>query len=153
MNNALATPSKLPSMSVSELNSIYAIQNQMSEMPQEDISTHHVIHAGIYTRTIKIRQGMAIVGVLVKIPTTLVVNGDVTFNSGSKPVRLTGHHVIPASAYRKQAFIAHEDTYLSMSFATDAKSIEEAEEQFTDEFETLISRHPLSINEIDITGE
>ncbi len=74
-------------------------------------------------------------------------------NVGDKPMRLTGHCVIPASAHRKQAFTAHEDTYLTMSFATGAATVEEAEDEFTDEAALLLSRRPDSPNEVTITGE
>ncbi len=56
-----------------------------------------------------------------------------------------------ASAGRKQAYIAHKDTFLTMSFKTNAKTVEEAEAEFTDDHERLMSRN--GVNKIVITGE
>lgn len=153
MNQLASMRFKVPAMTSKTVQDLQSLQDKLSELPQEDISTHHVLHGGIYSRTVLIRKGVFIIGVLVKVPTVLTISGDCTVNIGDELVRLNGYCVVPASAHRKQAFMANEDTYLTMSFATNAKSIEQAENEFTDEGETLISRHPHSINEIIITGE
>lgn len=153
MSKVVTMSTKVPAMTSQAVQQVQALQASLSHLPKEDISTHHVLHGGIYSRTVLVRKGVFIIGVLVKVPTTLIVNGDCTVNLGDQLVRLTGHCVIPASGYRKQAFMAHEDTYLTMSFQTGATTIEEAENTFTDEGETLVSRHPDSINETIITGE
>lgn len=153
MNKVVAFSTKVPAMSQEAVGKLQAAQNALAHLPQVDISTHHVLHGGVYTRTVLVRKGVFIIGVLIKVPTTLIVNGDCTANLGDQLVRLTGHCVIPASGHRKQAFMAHEDTYLTMSFATKAATVEEAEDEFTDEAATLLSRHPDSLNEIIVTGE
>lgn len=153
MSKVVAFSAKVPAMSQEAVGKLQAAQADLSHLPQEEVATHHVMHGGMYTRTIKVAKGVFIIGVLVKVPTTLIVNGDCTVNLGDQLVRLTGHCVIPASAHRKQAFMAHEDTYLTMTFATTATSIEQAEDEFTDEAATLLSRHPDSPNEIIVTGE
>lgn len=153
MSKVVAFSAKVPAMSQEAVGKLQAAQADLSHLPQEEVATHHVLHGGMYTRTIKVAKGVFIIGVLVKVPTTLIVNGDCTVNLGDQLVRLTGHCVIPASAHRKQAFMAHEDTYLTMTFATTATSIEQAEDEFTDEAATLLSRHPNSPNEIIVTGE
>ena len=153
MSKVVAMSAKVPAMTRQAVQQVRALQSILSDLPQEDISTHHLLHGGIYSRTVLVRKGVFIIGVLVKVPTTLIVNGDCTVNLGDQLVRLTGHCVIPASGHRKQAFMAHEDTYLTMSFPTGATTIEQAEDEFTDEGATLVSRHADAINEIIITGE
>lgn len=153
MTNLAAIQSRIPPSSEFALAKAFQLQEKMLTQPQEDIATHHVLHGGAYIRTIKIRKDIVLVGALIKIPTTLIVDGDVSVYLDEEVRRLTGYHVLAASANRKQAFRAHEDTMLTMIFATEAKNIEQAEAQFTDEHEKLISRHPDSINEIIITGE
>lgn len=153
MSSVVAYSAKVPAMSQEAVSRLQAAQDDLAQLPQAEVATHHVLHGGMYTRTIKLAKGVFIIGVLVKVPTMLVVNGDCTVNLGDGLVRLTGHCVIPASAHRKQAFMAHEDTYLTVSFATQAATVTEAEDEFTDEAATLLSRLPDSPNEIIITGE
>lgn len=153
MNNVVAFSPKVPAMTEEAIGGLRTMQDALKDLPQEEVATHHVLHGGQYTRTIKLKKGVFIIGALVKVPTTLIVTGDCTVNLGDTMVRLTGHGVIPASAHRKQGFLAHEDTYLSMTFPTQAQTVEQAEDEFTDEAATLLSRLPESPNEIIITGE
>lgn len=121
--------------------------------PQRAIDTHHVIHAGMYARTICIPAGVVLTGALIKLATLLISDGDAVVFVGDHCIDLVGRHVIPASAGRKQAFFARADTHLTMVFATAATSVAEAEAKFTDEAELLFSRQPEAVNHITITGE
>jgi hypothetical protein len=117
----------------------FAVQEYMQQLPQVDIETIHTIHAGIYTRTICVPAGVTITGALMKIPTTLIVNGDCLVTIGDKTAHVAGHHVLCASAGRKQIFVAISDTWLTMMFHTHAKTVGESEREFTDEYELLRS--------------
>jgi hypothetical protein len=77
--------------------------------------------------------------VLVKVGTTLHMHGDVEVWVGNHSRRYSGFNLLPAMPGRKQMFVAFSDVHLSMSFATNAKNREEAEREFTDEFELLAS--------------
>jgi hypothetical protein len=81
-----------------------------------------------------------------------VIHGDVTFYVDGDPLRFTGSNVIPAYAGRKQAVYAHEDTVITMSFATDATTVAEAEDAFTDEAHRLGSRASPECNTYLVTG-
>lgn len=129
------------------------VEEQTRAMPQTPIRTEHVLHGGMYARTICIPAGVAITGALVKIATTLIVCGHCEFNNGDEIAEIYGYAVIPASAGRKQIFIAHEDTYLTMLFPSNAKTVEEAEAEFTDEAELLQSRNMDNADTVTITGE
>lgn len=118
---------------------------------QTPITTYHLFHAGMYARTITIPEGVVLTGALIKRATVLIVSGDVTISTGDDAFRLTGYHVLPASAYRKQAFVAHTDTHLTMLFPTDIEDVRAAEEEFTDEPDLLFSR--AGENVVNITGE
>jgi len=124
-----------------------------SQLPQVDIETQHIIHGGMYSRTILVPANSVLVGALINVPTILVICGDVTVAVNNGVLRLNGYNVLPASAGRKQAFTAHTDTYLTMVFATDADSVSAAEEQFTDEADKLMSRADGAANIVNITGE
>ena len=144
--------SMLPPTTPAALEKVRKLEERVLASPQADILTHHVIHAGMYHRTIRIEAGTVLTGALIKIPTTLVVCGDASVMIGDgEEYRVKGYQVFAASAGRKQAYIAHKDTFLTMSFKTNAKTVEEAEAEFTDDHERLMSRN--GVNKIVITGE
>lgn len=153
MNDVVTLQARVPAMSDHFIAQLNAVQVRLSTLPQVAMATHHVLHGGSYTRTIKLDAGVFIISALIKRPTTIIVCGDVTVNLGESVVRLTGYNVLPASGKRKQAFQAHADTYITMTFATNASTIEEAEKEFTDDADQLMSRHSNAVNEIIITGE
>jgi tetrahydromethanopterin S-methyltransferase subunit F len=153
MSELVATENRIQAMSQSSIDKVQALENQVRLVEQEMIKTTHVIHGGMYARTVFIPAGMVMTGVLIRVPTMLIMFGDATVYTGDdKCVRYTGYHVLAASANRKQAFITTEDTTLTMIFATQAKSVDEAEREFTDQFDLLMSRHG-GENVVTITGE
>ena len=129
------------------------IESQVMELDQVEITTDHTIHGGIYIRTITMKKGTVLVGAEIMIPTSLIINGHLNIVIGGENIEFIGNHVISASAGRKQVITALEDSTLSMLFRTDAKTIEEAENEFTHEADRLMSRLPGAINNINITGE
>lgn len=143
----------LPAMSQGAIEKVSRLEADLLCQPQPALMTHHVLHGGMYSRTIRIPAGGVITGALIKVATTLIVVGDVTVFIGDDEIKLQGYNAIPASAGRKQAFIANADTYLTMIFRTAAKTIEQAEDEFTDEAHMLLSRHQPESNSIVITGD
>ena len=122
----------------------YAIEH----CDEVDIPLEHFIHEGVYYRTCFVPKGVAIIGALVKIPTTVIVSGDCYVTLGNTVGRLEGYHVIKAEAGRRQAFRAITDTYITMCFRTDSKDVKEAEKEFTDEWILLTTnREELLKNE------
>lgn len=148
---ALTTCNKLPAMSVEAVEAVRQLGLRVSETPQIPVPTYHVLHAGLYARTIKIPAGSVLCGVLIKRATLLVAEGDATVWVGDHEARIAGYNVIPASAHRRQAYLAHSDVNLTMIFPTSARNVEEAENEFTDEVGLLFSRH--GENVVVITGE
>ena len=128
------------------------MESHLLGIEQVAIQTHHHFHAGLYSRTIRIPAGVMITGALIKIPTLLIVSGHVSVFIGGKSIELVGYHVVPGQAGRKQVFLAHADTDLTMTFATLAKTVEEAESEFTDQPTALMSRQQ-SNDLITTTGE
>lgn len=130
------------------------LEQKILGLPQVQIYTHHVLHAGMYARTITIPAGVVLTGALIKRPSLLVVSGDVLVSRGDDDgLRITGTAVLPASAGRKQAFVTYAETTVTMSFPTSAKTVEEAEAEFTDDTDMLMSRKDPELNSIIITGE
>lgn len=129
------------------------LTKRMLEQPQTEIRTQHLLHAGVYARTITLPAGNLLTSVLIKIPTVVVLNGDVTVSTNDQPLRFTGYNVLPGSASRKLAYLSHTDTQITMLFPSSASSVEEAEAEFTDETEQLGSRRRPDLDDITITGE
>lgn len=130
------------------------LEQQILALPQVEIHTQHVLHAGMYARTIMIPAGVVLTGALIKRPTLLSISGDVLVSRGDdEGVRITGTAVLPASAGRKQAFVTYADTTVTMVFPTQATTIDQAEAEFTDDTELLMSHRDPAYNTIIITGE
>ncbi len=130
----------LPATSAEAIEALESVEAHLEALPQVDIVTTHTLHDGVYTRTVNVPAGVFVVGVTIKIPTTFILSGDATVIVGNGSRRLTGYHVLTGAAMRKQAALAHSDTSFTMLFRTDAKTIEEAEAEFTDEPDRLLSR-------------
>lgn len=135
------TTGQLPAMADDALEKVRRLESELRALPQFPIQTRHTLHAGMYARTVTIPAGVYITGALIKIATLLIVSGNCTvFTGGADTLDFDGYHVVPASAGRKQVFLAHTDTHLTMLFPTTAKTVEAAEAQFTDEAHLLLSR-------------
>ncbi|MDR1684877.1 MAG: hypothetical protein LBR82_00270 [Desulfovibrio sp.] len=130
----------LPFLGDDAVDAVRRLENASLERPQVDIPTDHVFHAGMYARTIMIPKGTVLTGALIKIPTILIISGDTLIYGEYGIFRYTGYCVAVGEAGRKQAFHALADTYLTMLFPTDVKTVDEAERQFTDEYEKLFAR-------------
>jgi len=151
--NDLVLKNAIPAMTSGDIEKVRALEERVLELPQEKIATHHIFHAGMYSRTIKMPAGTVLTGALIKRATMLIVCGEVTVYIGDKTLELSGYFVLPASGNRKQAFLAKSDTYLTMMFATEAKTVAEAEAEFTDEAGILFSRKEGYENIVTVTGE
>ena len=108
--------------------------------PPARIETEHHLHAGVYSRTIYVPKGVAVVGLTVKIPTQLIGCGHFRLTDGGVTAELRGVHIFDGIAGRRAAVYALENSSFTMLFATQAKTVEEAENEFTDEPERLLTR-------------
>ena len=153
MSDLTVSEKRIATMSESAIEKVRTFESLMAERPQEEIGTEHVIHGGMYARTILIPAGVAITGAEIKLATVLVLQGDALAYTDDGAIELHGYNVIPASAGRKQAFVALTDTWLTMIFPTSAQSIEQAEDEFTVEAHMLLTRRGIGKQTIVITGE
>lgn len=135
---------QLPSMSQLAVDKVYDIEAVFAGLEQTRISISHTFHAGVYARTAKIPAATVITSALIKVPTLVIVSGDaIVFTGEERARRLIGYSVLEASAGRKQVFHAILDTCITMVFASEAKTVDEAEREFTDEYEKLSTRKEL----------
>lgn len=139
--NEIATPDPtFPAMSDESIAKASRLEEVARTAEQAEVSTSHLLHAGMYARTIVLAAGHVLVGALVRVPTIVIFNGDAEVYVGDASLRLTGYHVIPADALRKQVFLAYSDSDITAIFATDAETVEQAENEATGEAERLLSR-------------
>lgn len=131
----------IPAMTARAIENVRRLESIVAEMPQVDIPIDHTLHAGMYARTAFIPEGALITGVLIKVPSTLIVAGTaLVYVDEDAPLRVSGYTVLAAAGGRKQAFIAETDIALTMIFPTNAKTVAEAEAEFTDEPHLLQTR-------------
>jgi hypothetical protein len=135
---------------VSKLDQTDAI---IRECPQVEVITEHVIHGGMYARTIRRAPGIVAVGSLILKSTLLIISGDCTLIQGDGDARrFTGYNVFAGLAGRKSCSMTHGPVEMTMIFATQAETVEEAEEQLFGEVDRLMSRQDGSKDLITITG-
>jgi hypothetical protein len=118
------------------------MERAILELPQVDLQTRHLVHGGMYARTILVPAGCALTGALTNAANVCIVSGDITVTTDDGPRRLRGYHVLPAQPGFKRAGIAHADTYWTTLVATELTDVTEIENAFTDEAELLQTRRP-----------
>lgn len=152
MQDLVPSGQQIATMSDDAIARVRQLEEVLFQFEQTPVLIDHVLHGGMYARTAFIPAGVTVTGVLVKVPTVLILQGVVSVYIGTnEPMEISGYAVLPAGAGRKQAFVAHTDTCLTMMMPSDAKTIEEAEHQFTDEFDLLASHKDAKVNTIRIT--
>lgn len=92
-------------------------------------SLEHIFHAGCYCRTMFCPKDRVFVSEQVVRPTILIVSGDAVFSDSEKAFRIRGYKVLLGASMRQSIVRTLEDTYFTAIFATDAKTVEEAEGQ------------------------
>jgi hypothetical protein len=140
-------------MSEAAIGKVRDLEAFTRQLPQQPIETAHLFHAGMYARSIELPAGVVLTGALIKIATILIISGDVIMYVEGEARELHGYHVFAASAHRKQAFLALTDTSMTMLFPSQAKTVGQAEEEFTGEAELLLSRGETASNTMTMTGE
>ena len=144
----------IPRTSDEVIANVSALEQAFKTNDQTVIPTHHTLHGGMYARTIYIPPGIVITGALIKRATLLIVEGRGQVYTGVNGGRsIKGYNVFSASAHRKQVFVSETGINMTMVFPTSAKTVDEAEQEFTDDFESLWSRNPDAVNHVNITGE
>lgn len=149
----VTTYSRVPVMSDTAIANVRKLETLARTLPQLEFVTEHWLHGGMYVRSVYLPAGALITGALIKIPTILVLQGEMMVYLDEEAVHIYGYHVLPASAGRKQAFVAITDINMTMMFPCDAESVAEAEAMFTDEGTLLPPLSLVNRHKIVITGE
>ncbi len=148
----MTVPGALPPTPKKMLDEIDMLQAFLLQIPQTQIATEHLFHAGLYTRTIRMAPDLVLIGALMKRATVVIVAGHARVLAGENWIDLDGYNVLPASAGRKQVFVSVSEVFITMIFPTQATTVEEAESEFTDQAAELASRRD-NVNRVVWTGE
>lgn len=132
----------LPAMGSEALRKVAALQGAIAELDQVMLPTEHLIHAGMYARTIRMAPGVVLAGAMLKVATVVIVNGPCTVFLGEEARELDGFNVLAGAAGRKQAFVSHGEVCITAIFPTSAQTVAEAEVEATDEYDALQTRTP-----------
>lgn len=116
------------------------LEQHLLGLPQVDLQTGHLVHGGMYARTIMVPAGTMLTGALTNQDNVCVVHGDITVTTDTGTRHLVGFNVLPACAGSKRAGIAHADTWWTTLWTTDLTDITEIENVLTDEADQLQTR-------------
>lgn len=140
----------IPAMTDAAIAHVRRLEDHMlATQEQFPVLTEHTLHAGLYSRTLRMFANTVITGALIKIPTLLITSGHCYVWLDGRMQENRGHIVMAAAAVRKTAFRAVKDTSITMVFPTAAKTVAEAEAEFTDEADRLMSRKPGALNVVN----
>ena len=143
----------LPATDPAIIERLKDLQGEFLKGEQAELLTQHVLHGGMYARTITLPPRIALVGAHIVVPTIVITVGSGHVRVGKEWAEVAGYQVLPASANRKQLFVTFDEPLIVTAiFATQAKTVEEAEREFTPEYELLLSRHQ-DFNQVVVTGE
>lgn len=112
----------------------------LEKLPEVKIKTEHHLHAGVYSRTVYVPAGTVAVGLKVNLATQLICAGHFRLTDGACTKEFKGYHVLNGYAGRRAAVHAITNCAFTMLFSTKCKTVEEAEAEFTDEPERLLTR-------------
>lgn len=127
----------------SDISLVREVEGKIRELGNDAadaLRTTHFLHGGMYVRTLFVPAGIVFTGCLVKPDTTMIISGTVTVLRGNECVEtLTGYNVLRCAGMRKQLFRTHTDANITVVFPTSAKTLAEAEQEFTSEVDALLS--------------
>jgi hypothetical protein len=133
---------EIPKMSAQQIDRVFAFEKHLEEtFPPEPVDTHVVINGGMCARTVYMRAGTAYTGSVIKVPSVITLCGHCRVHNGDVMIEVKGYNTFPAAAGRKQALVAIGDTVMTMTFATNAKTIEEAEQEAVEDTSRLASNN------------
>lgn len=135
-----------------EIETVIEFRKHVLAAPQTPCKYKHLVHGGMYVRTMYVPADQLIAGVKLKAPTLTIIVGNVIVYRESGNLELTGYNVIPGSVGRLTAVYTHTKAAISMFIRTDLKDVAEIQRQTVEEPELLSPLDP-EFHEIIVTGE
>lgn len=133
----------LPPMSEKDMALAMAMRERVQEIEEVspcEFPTKDMLHAGCYVRTCFCPAGSILASAVIKVPTVVIVHGVCDATAGDKAIHIDGFAVLKAAAGRSTVWRAETDTTITMVYASKAPTCSAAEEEFTDEYEKLLTR-------------
>lgn len=146
-------PSVIPAPSPIMLDELMRLQTALANLPQVPLATEHLLHGGMYARTVRRNLGSITVGSLMTKASILIVNGPCSILIEDRQVDLEGYNVLAGQPGRKSLSVARGLVEMTMIFPTSAATVEEAENEICAEADQLVSRRNDSRNTVTITGQ
>jgi len=153
MSELVPVHTRLAPTSPAAIEKVRALTGILLQAPQTKFVTEHMLHGGLYTRTVRLPADTVCTAVLILVPTVLITSGKATIYSDDELIHVEGYRVLPGSAGRKIAFVTHSDFSMSMLFTSEAKTVDEAQKEFTPEHELLVPLDRADEHLVLITGE
>lgn len=133
----------LPPSTKDDMALLMKMRGRIDELAEDSpcvFPTEQMLHAGCYVRTCVCPAGSILAGAVIKVPTVVIVHGVCSVTTGSKTLHVDGFAVLKGAAGRASVWRATTETTITMVYASSAVSCEAAEEEFTDEYQKLLTR-------------
>ena len=130
----------------SDKDKVLAFEQMLLQEQQVHFHAEHLIHGGMYARTVLIPAGIAATGAELNVDTISILFGDITVSTDDGVQRLTGWHVLPASSGTKRVGVVHADTYWTTVMVNPASTVPEAEAFMTNDHQRLLTNRVLPDN-------
>jgi hypothetical protein len=119
-----------------EIDNIYLM---MDMCEQEVVPVTHTFHGGMYAKTIYLKAGTALTGVVHETEhINIISQGDVTVINEEGESRITGFNILKCKAGSKRAGVVHEDTIWTTIFKTDETDPEKIESDLVSQGKLLL---------------
>lgn len=126
---------------------VRAVEQFLLQLPQADLQhSHHIVRTPLgvlYARQIVVPADTVITGAACKLDHLCTVQGDITVSTDTGVRRITGQDTFTARAGHKRIGIAHADTVWTTYQLVQSDSLEQIEQELTDEFDMLLTRRGL----------
>lgn len=136
----VSAPSVISAPSPATLDSLTHLQAAMANLPEVPLPTEHLLHGGMYARTVRREFDSVTIGSLITKATILIVHGSCSMLIGDRRVDLDGYNVLAGLPGRKSFSITRGPVEMTMIFPTNAHTVAEAENEIFAEAELLVSR-------------
>ena len=153
MSDLVPLHTRLAPATPAAIEKVRRLTEVLRQLPQTTFVTEHMLHGGMYTRTVRLPADTVCTAVLIQVPTVLITSGEASVYSDDELIHVEGYRVLPGSAGRKIAFVTHSNFSMSMLFPSKAKTVDEAQREFTPEHEMLVPLSRVDEHLVLITGE
>lgn len=143
MTNEITTP-KMHAVSAGWQKRVNALADLFSQIGEVPLPVEQHLHGGVYSRTLLQKAGVVCATALVRVPTQLIVSGHARIYCEDNVIEVKGYRVLEGLPGRQMVVYTLEDTWATCFFATQAKTVAEAEaEAVGEEVARRLTNHRL----------